>query len=244
MQGTVLVQGCAALNSASSPRNEGLGGAIHVSAGGILYANAAGGLILSNNTAATSGGGLSVKSGDAYLGETVVIVTNAATGTAASGYGNGGGIFVTTSYYDDSPIPNPLEAAGYWAATIWGHGVLESENASLSIRGNSANRWGGGLFVGLSPPWYGSGLNNLAACRVTIQTSDIANNTAGTAATATSLLPALATLEHVETGPVALDGSSFSGNPATDIGVYELSSVGATTNNCTFTNLAVEVLTQ
>lgn len=212
-----------------------MGGGIHVSAGGFVYLQTTGGGIvqLLNNRAATSGGGLSVKSGRAYIEGATLIQGNSAVGAVAAGYGNGGGIFVTTSYYDDNPfIPggDPL-GAGFWAAIVYGEqGFIQSLANGVSITGNSATRWGGGLYAGLSDPWHNDGPvppRNLDNAKVTVKNASILNNTAGLRTRRSALLPAQVAAERVQGNGTILDfgGTTIGGAVATDIGIYTWDSI-------------------
>lgn len=243
----VLIDSCAAQDGAGDSMREGMGGGIHVSAGGHLRLETNCILMMSQNNAATSGGGLSVKSGNAYLAGTVVIQTNTANGTASGGYGNGGGIFITTSFHDDVP---PF-GAGWGAASIWGHGLAVATNATLTISHNTAKRWGGGVYVGLSDPWYG--IANTTASKVTLTGISILQNVAEMEADASSLFPAQVAFERVQsdllTPPFwsavgSLQDSTIEGNPITDIGIYMRDSITVNTNGCSFTYLASEVISE
>lgn len=247
LSGAVTIDLCIARDSDSRPLVEGMGGAIHVSAGGHLYVSGDCNLTISSNTAATSGGALSVKSGNAYLAGTITMQTNAAMGSAVSGYGNGGGIFVTTSFHDDAPVIG----AGWGAATLWGHGLVQSTAATMTISHNTAARWGGGVYVGLSNPWYGDA--NVSASKVTLPGSGILQNQAGMMANGSSLFPAQVAFERVQSdiltppfwsAEASASGSTIEGSPTTDIGVYMLDAIFVNTNNCVFNNLAEEVVSE
>ena len=232
---------CEALDLAQSPVTEGMGGGIHVSAGGLLQIS--GSTDVNQNTAAVSGGGLSVKSGIASLDNEGFIAGNVASGSSIAGYGNGGGIFVTTSLYDDDP---PL-GAGWGAATLYAaHGSLTCSSDSLTIANNVASRWGGGVYVGLSPPWYGPNRSDTALVQLRMAT--IQDNLAHSPANASSLLPSQVAAEKVGALilPAQLDftATSISGNSTNDIGIYTLKSDTPVVTGISWGALATQTLAQ
>lgn len=240
--GRILIDGCEAQDTFGSPRSEGMGGAVHVSAGGWLLVGSTEGLTIVNNKAATSGGGLSVKSGNVYLSGSIVIQTNEANGSAVVGYGNGGGLFATTSFHDDL-------SAGMVAASIWGHGLVQTTGISMNVSFNTAKRWGGGVYVGLSDPWYDEA--NVSASKVSLSGISILQNRANMEASGSSLLPAQVVFERVQGSILippfwsalgSVENSAIEGNPTTDIGIYMLDSVTVFTNGCSFNNLAEEIV--
>jgi predicted outer membrane repeat protein len=76
----------------------------------------------------------------------------------SNAYGNGGGVFVTTSRHDDN----------FWWEAGWGNGgagngaahvfeadgYFSSSSPNLLVDNNTATRWGGGIYAGISRPWY------------------------------------------------------------------------------------------
>ena len=129
-------------------RIEGMGGGIHISAGGIAQIVGGGHVCITNNRAAENGGGISVKSGRLEVIGHLDIVENGFTNTPTAGNGNGGGLYVTTSYHDDGwPF-----GAGFRAAQLYDDdGTVASSPGMVRIANNSATRWGGGVYVGLTP---------------------------------------------------------------------------------------------
>lgn len=198
MSGTVIYD-CIAQNAAAKPKIEGMGGGIHVSAGGIVDLAS---VQLLDNTAAVSGGGLSVKSGSAYVGTDATIEGNVASGNAAAGYGNGGGVFVTTSYHDDLPIIG----AGWGAATVYdNHGFLFALGTGINVRENEAARWGGGLYAGISPPWYDIlPPKNVDHALVTLKFATVQNNICGLPTNKSQLKPAQIAAERLQPMPPAV----------------------------------------
>ena len=243
------IDSCSAKNSGQGeplPSNdyrvsEGMGGGIHVSAGGYVYfdsENSLGTQILWCN-AAVSGGGFSVKSGRAFIQGAIAIQGNTADGASADGYGNGGGVFVTTSYYDD----NPPFGAGWGAATLYNEdGFLSSTIFGVTVTGNRANRWGGGVYAGISPPWYGSvPPKNLDAAMITFKYAAVQGNVAFRAANISSFKPAQIAAERIQgdAAVLAFDGTTVSGNGTTDIGIYAWDSIEPTMVGTVFGTLAV-----
>lgn len=247
-----ILDNCTALNSGQGfplPTDdyrmvEGMGGGIYVSAGGYVYLQSEGStsVRILNGNAAVSGGGLSVKSAKAFVQGTLTVQGNMASGTALDGYGNGGGIFVTTSYYDD------FIGAGFGAALLYNeHGYLSSTVSGSTITGNTANRWGGGIYAGISPPWYDSvPPKNLNGARVTLKNATVQNNIALRAASVSPLMPAQITGERVGDGAAVLDfgGTTISGNATTDIGIYTLDSIAPATAGTVFGTLAAQTIAE
>ena len=99
---------------------------------------------------------------------------------------------------------------------------------------NFANRWGGGLYVGLSPAWYelpGGAPTRCDPANISLLSASITMNESGFAGNQTSLKPSQIATERVAeylypAGPAGFDAkldflnSSISGNQTTDIGVY------------------------
>ena len=232
LTGNASIKNCKAENLDNEPMVEGMGGGVHVSAGGYFYLDETSGkcIEISGNTANVSGGGLSAKSGCIIVqGNAAVAVSgNKAEGIAANGYGNGGGIFITTSRHDDFIIDWP-PGAGHGAAMVFGEdGFFSSQSSNLSIEDNAAKRWGGGLYAGISPPWYfiASNSGNYNEASVTFNHGSISGNTCETPekATSSSFMPSQITAECVLGSSAVLDfgDASIIGNATTltDIGIY------------------------
>ena len=158
--GATLVESCEAIDGGANPQYEGLGGGICCSAGGKVCIS--GGSSLQGNVAYSSGGGLSVKSADALLSETVSISDNHANGDSTAGWGNGGGIYVTTSRFDGMAV----ELA---AALYNNEGHLTSDSSGVTIEGNTASRWGSGVYVGAS--WSTWSSPYVHFCNATVQSN-------------------------------------------------------------------------
>jgi hypothetical protein len=154
---TTVFSGCKALGAAGvpdhprQPNEEGLGGGVHISAGGMLRVNK--GTNIEGNEARNNGGGLSCKNGYIYLrclatGDSISVVGNKTTGSVVDYAGNGGGVYVSTARND---------GAGNWVAIegLFGPGKLDVDDGQsggfprrIVIENNTAARWGGGIFVG------------------------------------------------------------------------------------------------
>ena len=240
------IMGCRALNSGTTFENDlrkvaGMGGAIHVSAGGFcrLSSTANGLVAMTNNTANTSGGALSVKSGRLYLDGDVLLSGNSANGEAIDGYGNGGALFVTSSLFDDMP---PMGAGSAAALLYEEHGFLSRISGQLQVLGNSANRWGGALYAGISDPWIKQEIvenpSERCASHVSLTDAELEGNSAEKTVFPTLYVPAHVAFEYVN-GPLSLSGSSIVGDGTNDIGVLEMGSSHANTNGMSFTNVLV-----
>jgi hypothetical protein len=249
LQNTSFVRECRADNQGQAERDlrqvEGLGGAIHCSAGGNVFLSD--GSQLLNNSAASSGGGISVKTGAAKLTGTptspVAIKGNVAEGDDI--YGNGGGVFVTTSYYD-GPDPSHDTPGAAAAQLFISDGDLYSAGEGILIQNNTAARWGGGLYAGI--PFSGSDsayidLNNAILDQ---------NHAAGSVSDGgTMLLPSQIAIERVHDGWISatfspsFQNSIITGNSSsTDIGIYCLHSLTPSSSGSTFGNVARTVLEQ
>jgi hypothetical protein len=184
--------------------------------------------ILTNNFSADSGGGLSVKSGSAVLNGPVSITANIANGDG--NYGNGGGVYVTTSYYDRS--------VGFEAATLFGSdGNITSTNAGVVVESNDAGGFGGGFYGGSDSGFTQSHINlTNILCRFNTASGLVTNGSI-------VLLPTQVAVENINslvgdaTDPI-FDSATITGNSATtDIGiyVYGISCLTPSTNSTTFT---------
>lgn len=193
---------------------------------------------MTNNTANTSGGALSVKSGRLYLDGNVLLSGNSAVGEAVDGYGNGGAFFVTTSLFDDL-----YPAAGSAAALLYDeHGFLSRVSGQVLIHDNRATRWGGALYAGVSDPWVKQEIvenpSERCASHVSLTDAELEGNSAETAVLPTFPVPAHVAFEYVN-GPLDISGASIVGNGTNDIGVLEMGSSHANTNGISFTNVLV-----
>lgn len=222
------IMACSALNQWATPITAGMGGGVHVSAGGVVEISGQTRILFCN--AAVSGGGLSVKSGRCLIVGPVSIEDNSATA------GNGGGLFVTTSYFDDA-----VGDAGWGAATLYGaHGDVTSgaTGGTLSVLNNAASRWGGGVYVGISPLIYVQpNSDKRDAAWVSLNMATITGNRcSGLAVNSPPNLPAQIAAEFVASGNMTSAGLSFSGCtiagalPSRDIGIYWFNSIDPATN--------------
>lgn len=107
-------------------------GGAHCSAGGqFVFSDSS---VVADNTALSSGGGISVKSARTDLSGTVTVGGNMALGNAAAGWGNGGGVYATTAAY---------EGNGSVATLYQDEGTIVGPSTGVLIRNNLASRWGG-----------------------------------------------------------------------------------------------------
>jgi hypothetical protein len=247
-----IITDCSALDEAKirksldSRMTEGMGGGIHATAGGYFYIQEGGltGVGIYNNYAAVSGGGLSIKSGKAFVLGRLSVIGNKANGWAADYFGNGGGIFVTTSYYDDSP----LIGAGWGASVLWNEMgyITNSLSSDVKIANNTANRWGGGVYAGISRPWHEvlppPEPKHFAEAKVVFKNAMIKDNKALFPNRTTMLwYPAQVAGERVGGAGAVLDfsGASISGNFKYDIGIYTWDSIAPVTVGTIFGPLAI-----
>jgi len=210
--GNTVIQNCTANNYADG-QIEGLGGAIHCSAGGVLTLSD--NTLLKDNVAAAQGGGLSVKSSCATLNNNVTIQGNHAEGNAAGGWANGGGIYVTTCRY---------EGMGMAAIIFDSDGVLSCNSSSVSVKNNTANRWGGGLYAGVYAP--DSSVVETAGTSIIFDSVSVASNYALSYASGSiPLCPSQIATENVGNGTTIYDldfqDTQISGNPNSDIGIFQ-----------------------
>jgi len=137
-----------------SAGEEGLGGGMHVSAGGMMKALA--GTVLQYNKARNNGGALGCKNGLLDLLATagnIIIKQNQVVGATSGGSlvprsGNGGGIFVSTAAFDGWPLTEVADL-------LFGPGKIKVEDGQsgsgarrITIINNTAPKWAGGLFIG------------------------------------------------------------------------------------------------
>ena len=241
-----VVNECRALDTATKPVIAGMGGGIHVSAGGTLFMT---GTTIQFCRAKNNGGGLSVKSGDVDVfggpDYPVTIRENSTLLTGSPSYGNGGGVYVTTSRFDD------FCGAGHGAAFVWGHGSLNlSDGASgpvgrhVVVMHNEAKRWGGGVYAGLLPGLTGDIFDLFPSwAGYADVTAFVAMNVAVVAAAATpGLKPANLVIERSTPSWCDFGGCHLVGL-ATDIGIYERSS-DPSTGAYTFSGIIVDKLAE
>lgn len=184
-----------------------------------------------------------MKSGSVSMYDRADVQSNRALGTAVSGHGNGGGVYVTTSRYDE------LFGAGTGAAILFeSDGALSVLNGSdVRIENNQACRWGGGLFGGAIPPVYDLYLNPAAYSSVSGHASlvgaTISSNVCGVACKDSSWKPAqaafvrwLGTFSHL-----SFTGTSFSGK-TDETGVYLLESDMEPLSGCLFAGFGQDVV--
>jgi hypothetical protein len=226
------VDHCSALNDAGSgwAEWEGLGGALHASAGG--WAIISGNALLATNTAKSCGGAISIKSAHVDIGSAAVTF-NEADGAMGSGWGNGGGAYVTTCAY---------EAEGMAANVYQEDGTLTTTSIGALIEQNTAARFGGGLYVGIydnGVPQQGTGVPRLAAARIDIPTQVIRSNNCVAAISVSGSLafPSQVVAENVQAVPAprlmspvlgfnttVIEGSA----PLSDVGIYTTNSISIT----------------
>jgi len=117
----------------------------------------------------------------------------------------------------------------------------------VQIIQNEANRWGGGVYAGISPPLYGSiPPKNVVAAQVTLKNATVQNNTAGQAANVSAFMPAQIAGERVQGGAavLAFGGTTIGGNAATDIGIYTWDSIAPATVGTVYGALAAPTITE
>ena len=200
-------------------------------------------------------GGLSVKNGCIIVQDNslVVISSNKALGVAANGYGNGGGVFVTTSRHDDNLWWEELwgdgGAGNGAAATFEEEGIFSSDSINLSVNNNTANRWGGGLYAGISPPWWYirnvPGIPNNAKSFVRLINGRVSGNECKTSANTSPYMPSQIAAERVNGAGAILDfcKTRVSGRgTGTDIGLYTYDSIFPVWMGITFSSLATWTL--
>jgi hypothetical protein len=202
-------------------QSHGLGGAAHCSAGGMLTLTD--NTVVENNAASSQGGGVSVKSADLKLDGKVVIRGNKANGVAAKGYGNGGGIFVTTCFYDIDDDK---------AATIFSNdGTVVCDSKDVLVVGNTANRWGGGIYAGVpTPPLGADRFYGKCGARVVFDFLSVRANFAKSSINFNGdvYLPAQIATENVglcvKSGQLELLSTTIAGDPKLDVGVFQFNS--------------------
>ena len=225
-----------------------MGGGIHISAGGIAQIVGGGHVCITNNRAAENGGGISVKSGRLEVIGHLDIVENGFTNTPTAGNGNGGGLYVTTSYHDDGwPF-----GAGFRAAQLYDDdGTVASSPGMVRIANNSATRWGGGVYVGLTPLLPYELFHRDCHAFVSLLGATITENNAMQASMYESGVPSQVCLERFtganpplagNGGRVILIDASIVGNDQNDIGIYSFDAPPAITNGVQFLHVLYQTL--
>ena len=250
------ISNCCALNLGKNQdttlsRVEGMGGGIHVSAGGYLEIDHDGGVLVTSNRAAENGGGISIKSGKLLGYGTLAIQGNGFTNQPTTGNGNGGGLFVTSSFNDDGwPA-----GAGYRAAELYqDDGTVSFATTSLQISDNHAIRWGGGIYVGTPPSTPDTSMRKLPSCFLSITDATISHNHAGTVVPSNNAYPSQICMERMavdpvhplssDAGRVLISDSSIVGNGLGEIGVYSFNAPAAITNSTFFSNVQFEMVSE
>ena len=180
-------------------------------------------------TAASCGGGISTKSAQVQLAGALV-TGNQARGLSTSGWGNGGGLYVTTCWY---------EGGGVAAALYLDDGTLSCSGAGALLQQNTANRFGGGIYIGIYDPGLPGGSARLDAARVDLTMQNVVSNTAfGRISDAGYLAsPSQIATENVQAcAPPRVAGPTLGFNvtliqgalPLIDIGIYQTNSVPIT----------------
>ena len=240
-----LVKRCKALNLGTALSEsdystiEGMGGGIHVSAGGMVFLQGFGSHtnVIASNAASSNGGGISIKSGRVYFEGTNVLTGNIARGDHSTDHGNGGGLFVTTSGQDD------FFGAGHGAAMVYSeNGHAEVLSGPLSIINNSAAGWGGGIYAGLVHPLNESDFLTFSTCPgvVVVSNTYLENNTASKACVEDQcLFPSQMAFERFGNGfgPFRIENCFLSGDSIRDVGIYLLETTVPFTNNVTYSSL-------
>lgn len=247
------IQHSAALNLGKSAQDsfgriEGMGGGIHISAGGIAEIVLGGFVCITNNHAAENGGGVSIKSGRLEIAGHLNVVENGFTNSPAIGNGNGGGLYVTTSYHDDG-WP---KGAGFRAAQLYDDdGTVVSSPGMVRIAKNTATRWGGGVYVGLTSLLPYDLFHRDCYAFVSLTGATIAENHAIQSSLHETGSPSQVCLERFSGAdpPLAANGgrvilldSSIVGNEQDDIGIYSLDAPPAITNGIQFLHVLYKTL--
>ena len=220
---------------------EGMGGGVHASAGGFLVlASSEKANLFVDNQAMSNGGGISSKSANIRLNGDTRIVRNTASGNSSLYHGNGGGVFVSTSAYDD------VGGAGWGAAKIYGDGSLTRIDGHLEIAENTAEGWGGGLYAGIVYPLYmleDSQIPSFCYSTVALSDTTISNNVCRTLYFGSTCFPSQLVFERMAgpPSPVSLDSVVIHGNASNDIGILFLESALPSLNGVTFRNLAENI---
>ncbi len=135
----------------SMPDEEGLGGGAHVTAGGMLRMGD--GCVVSANRARFSGGGLGCKNGLVEMSATgtgIYVRENRANEHTDDGGGYGGGIYLSTAANDGGwPVWLTLDGLLGRGKLVVEDGSSGSTQRRITINGNYAKEWGGGLYGGV-----------------------------------------------------------------------------------------------
>ena len=220
---------------------EGMGGGVHVSAGGYLVLSSSEkSNLFKDNQARSNGGGISSKSANIRINGNTRIVRNTASGDTSLYHGNGGGVFVSTSAYDDAL------GAGWGAAKIYGDGSFTRAAGQLVISENTAEGWGGGLYAGIVYPLYmleDPQIPNMCYSTITLSNATVSNNICRTPVFDSSHFPSQLVFERMagHPSPISFDSVVIDGNAFQDIGIFFLESALPSLNGVTFLNLAENI---
>ena len=120
--------------------------------------------------------------------------------------------------------------------------------SSLVINGNEAKRWGGGLYVGISPPWYNASfpLKSLCEAKVTANNATYFCNVASWSAGQCLLIPAQIACERVggTSAVLSFDGAFVTGDTSADIGIYAWDSIEPSRNSVFYGVLGEEYISE
>lgn len=163
-----------------------------------------------------------------------------ASGDTSLYHGNGGGVFVSTSAYDD------VAGAGWGAAKIYGDGSLTRTAGHLEISENTAEGWGGGLYAGIVYPLYmleDPQIPSMCYSTITLSNATVSNNVCRTRVFDSTCFPSQLVFERMAgpPSPVSLDSVVVDGNAFHDIGILFLESALPSLNGVTFLNLAENI---
>jgi len=220
---------------------EGMGGGVHASAGGFLVLSSSEKPnLFVDNQAKSNGGGISSKSANIRFNGNTRIVRNTASGESSLYHGNGGGVFVSTSAYDDAA------GAGWGAAKIYGDGSLTRTDGHLVIAENTAEGWGGGLYAGIVYPLYmleDPQIPSFCYSTVALSNATVSNNVCRTRVFGSTCFPSQLVFERMAgpASPVSFDSVVIDGNAFQDIGILFLESALPSLNGVTFLNLAENI---
>ena len=184
-----------------------------------------------------------MKSGSLSFYDHVRIRSNQARGPSAAGHGNGGGIFVTTSWFDE------IVGAGSGAAWLFESDgtIYVEEGSDVRVENNWASRWGGGLFGGVTPGVYNLQLVPFAHSYVdgyaSLMGATFSSNVCETVCQSSSWLPAQVAFVSWRgiLEQLLIDNTTFEGRP-NEAGLYLLESDMDSFSNCSFVGLGINVV--
>jgi hypothetical protein len=114
---------------------------------------------------------------------------------------------------------------------------------------NTANRWGGGVYAGLSPPWYSNWAPpftiNKSMTPVFLVDGRLSGNICHAPAQASSFRPSQIAMEQIAATLVGLNFNLteiIGGTAGEDIGVYTCDSIAPSTVGTIFTSVAADVV--